>query len=77
MAQSFGIVSKRVAFKASVTDITGVPYPSATKVITFRANCVTAFALAQYVMVTSELGGYTSNFLAAPTVLHHSVAAAQ
>lgn len=40
VSQSSGLVSKLITFKAWVTDIAGVPYPSATNVITFKANGV-------------------------------------
>jgi hypothetical protein len=36
--QSTSTVGKSVTFKAWVTDIAGVPYPSASNVITFKAN---------------------------------------
>jgi hypothetical protein len=40
IAQTSSVVGKPVTFKAWVTDIAGVPYPSATNVITFKANGV-------------------------------------
>jgi hypothetical protein len=39
-AQTSSVVGKPVTFKAWVTDIAGVPYASATNVITFKANGV-------------------------------------
>ncbi len=38
---STSVIGQTVTFKAWVTDIAGVPYPSATNVITFKANGVT------------------------------------
>lgn len=58
IAQTTSLVGAPVTFKAWVTDIAGVPYPSATNVITFK---------------TSEFGGDTYNFPAASAVLNHSV----
>jgi hypothetical protein len=40
ISQTTSVVGKPVTFKAWVTDIAGVPYPSATNVITFKANGV-------------------------------------
>ena len=40
IAQTTSLVGAPVTFKAWVTDIAGVPYPSATNVITFKANGV-------------------------------------
>jgi hypothetical protein len=38
---SASVVGQALTFKAWVTDIAGVPYPSATNVITFKANGIT------------------------------------
>jgi sugar lactone lactonase YvrE len=40
IAQTTSVVGKPITFKAWVTDIAGVPYPSAANVVTFKANGV-------------------------------------